>query len=234
MIEGKTVLAVITARGGSKGIPGKNIRLLANRPLIAWTIEEAKKSSFIDRTILSTDDAGIMSIGRSWGCEVPFVRPAHLAQDDTPSFDVIAHAIQEVDPKYDYIVLLQPTSPLRSVEDIDGCIESCVKNKAVACVTVTEAETSPYWMYLLDESNHMQPVLELDKKINRRQDLPLVYALNGAVYISETRRLIENKSFLTRDTIAYPMPAERSIDIDTEVDFQLCEWFLSKHNLKPF
>jgi CMP-N,N'-diacetyllegionaminic acid synthase len=226
MIEGKTVLAIIPARGGSKGIPRKNICMLAGKPLIAWTIEEAKKSKYIDRLILSSEDEEIIQVAEEWGCEVPFIRPAELAKDDTPGIEPVLHAINTLEEKYDYVVLLQPTSPLRQVEDIEGCVERCILTKATACVTVSETDKSPYWMYSLEESYLLNPLIETDKNAYRRQDLPKSYALNGAVYMSKPKWLERTRKFITPETIAYIMPKERSYDIDTEVDFKICEYLL--------
>lgn len=220
MIDGKTVLAIIPARGGSKGVPRKNIREVAGKPLIAWTIEEAKKSKYIDRLILSSDDAEIIAVAKAWGCEVPFVRPAELAQDETPGIDPVLHAL-DMQPGYDWVVLLQTTSPLRSVADIDGCIETCAANRAHACVTVAEAEQSPYWMYTLGSGGAMQPLIAKGKDFARRQDLPAVYALNGAVYVAQCDWLRQHKTFVSGETLGYVMPRERSLDIDTELDLQI-------------
>lgn len=231
MINGKTILAIILARGGSKGIPYKNIKDLAGKPLIAWTIEEAKKSKYIDRLILSSEDEQIIKVAKEWGCEVPFVRPAELAQDETPGIEPVVHAINALKEKYDYVVLLQPTSPFRRVEDIDNCLEQCVQAGAPACVSVTEVQHSPYWMYRIDEKMKMSPLIEVDAQINRRQDLPKVYELNGAVYVSATYFVIDNKTFHTKQTIAYEMPVERSVDIDSKIDFAYCEWLLYQRSL---
>ena len=228
MIAGKTVLAIIPARGGSKGVPHKNIRLLAGKPLIVWTIEEAKKSKYIDRLILSSEDEEIIKVAREYGCEVPFKRPVELAQDDTPGIEPVIHTINTLEEKYDYVVLLQPTSPLRTVEDVDGCIQHCITKGTPACVSVTEAQQSPYWMYKLDDDMKLKPFVQYDGEINRRQDLPRVYVLNGAVYVAETRFINENKSFLTGETVGYRMSGENSVDIDTEVDFDYCEWLINR------
>jgi len=127
MYKGKRIVATINARGGSKGVPGKNIRDLGGLPLIAWTIREARRSALIDRVIVSSDDEGILAVARSHGADTPFVRPAELARDDTPGVDPVLHVVEALKPDmYDYIVLLQPTSPLRTVEDIDGCIAACL------------------------------------------------------------------------------------------------------------
>jgi CMP-N,N'-diacetyllegionaminic acid synthase len=222
MIDGKTVLAVIPARGGSKGVPRKNIRELGGKPLIAWTIEEAKKSKYIDRLILSSDDQEIIEVAKSFGCEVPFVRPAELALDETPGIDPILHAIDML-PGYDMVVLLQTTSPLRKVSDIDGCIERCVEGKAKSAVSVTPVEESPYWMYTVDSSGKMTPLMSSNKFYTRRQDMPPVYVLNGAVYVVYGDWLQKHKTLVTEDTLSFFMPQSRSCDIDTELDFRLVQ-----------
>jgi len=230
MIAGKKVLGVIPARGGSKGVPRKNIREVGGKPLIAWTIEESKKSKYIDRLILSSEDEEIIRVARERGCDVPFVRPAELARDDTPGVEPVLHALREL-PGYDYVVLLQPTSPLRSVEDIDACIEKCIKMKLKTCVSVTESDKSPYWMYLLDNEGKMQPFVKTPTLITRRQDLPKVYALNGAVYVAERKYLFEERSFLTEETMGYVMSPERSLDLDTEIDMKLFELMLGSKDV---
>jgi N-acylneuraminate cytidylyltransferase len=222
MIRDKKVLGIIPARGGSKGVPRKNIRVVAGKPLIAWTIEEAKKSKFIDRLILSSNDAEIIAVAREWGCDVPFIRPSELSQDGTPGVEPVIHALMEL-PDYDYVVMLQPTSPLRSVGDIDGCIEKCINSNSNACVSVVEPDKSPYWMYFLDDRDKMTPFVETQEQFLRRQDLPKVYSLNGAVYVAEKNWLIQGRSFLTRETVGYEMPIERSLDIDTNIDFNIAE-----------
>lgn len=219
------ILAIIPARGGSKGVPRKNIRELAGKPLIAWTINEAKKSNYITQTILTSEDPEIIEVAKQYGCEVPFVRPFALAQDDTPGIDPVLHAIEQC-PGFDYVVLLQPTSPLRTVEDIDGCIEKALQYQADFCVSVTEPEKSPYWMYQINENEVMEPLLKLENIPSRRQDLQKVYALNGAVYVGKVDKLLLEKSFLTTNTLGYVMPSEKSFDIDTFTDFKICEYLL--------
>lgn len=228
MYNDKRILGVIPARGGSKGVPRKNIREIAGKPLIEWTIEEAKQSKYIDRLILSSEDEEIIDIARSLTCEVPFVRPKELAKDDTPGVEPVIHAIKALPEKFDYVVLLQPTSPLRNSQDIDECVELCIHRKAKTCVSVTEPDKSPYWMYRLDEEQRMRPLISTDRFYFRRQDLPKAYALNGAVYVADCQWLVENRTFLTDDTLAYRMPTERSLDIDTEMDFQFLEFLVSK------
>ncbi|MER2190110.1 MAG: acylneuraminate cytidylyltransferase family protein [Solibacillus sp.] len=220
------ILAIIPARGGSKGVPRKNIRNLAGKPLIAWTIDEAKKSRYIDRLILSSEDDEIIEVAKQYDCEVPFKRPLELAQDDTPGIEPVLHAIEQC-PGYDYVVLLQPTSPLRTVEDIDGCIEKLLTSDADFCVSVTEPDKSPYWMYAV-ENERMVPLLSQDELVARRQDLPKVYALNGAVYVGRAYKLLKTKSFMTNESLAYLMTQAKSYDIDTEKDFIVSELLLEK------
>ncbi|MBG9940490.1 acylneuraminate cytidylyltransferase family protein [Brevibacillus formosus] len=222
MIQGKSVLAIIPARGGSKGIPRKNIREVGGKPLLSWTIEEAKKSVYIDRLIVSTDDEEIADVARQYDGEVPFLRPKELAKDDAPGVAPVLHAL-EVLPKYDYVVLLQPTSPLRQVIDIDGCIEKCLKEQANSCVSITVAEKTPYWMYHLSDNDVLEPVIKIEERFLRRQDTPPVFSLNGAVYIADTNWLKKTQSFLEPETVGYVMPKERSIDIDNEMDIVIFE-----------
>src|SRR3990167_8107255 len=136
MIDGKKVLAVITARGGSKGLPRKNILEVGGRPMLAWSVDAAEKSSLLDRTILSSDDDEIIRVGREWGCDVPFKRPLELAHDETSTEHALIHALDHLEETYDYIVLLQPTSPLREAQDIDNCITTCRRRGVPACVSV--------------------------------------------------------------------------------------------------
>jgi len=226
MIHGKSILAIIPARGGSKGIPRKNICMLAGKPLIAWTIEEAKKSKYIDRLIVTSEDEEIIKVAKEWGCEVPFVRPVELAQDDTPGIEPVLHAVSVL-PGYDYVVLLQPTSPLRLADDIDGCIEVCLSSRAPSCVSVTEVDQHPYLMYEVDGTGYMSPFVHQEVVRFRRQDLPPLYILNGAVYIAEQAFLWESRSFLSSLTKAYRMPKSRSFDIDDAVDLAACENLMS-------
>ncbi len=223
MIDGKKVLAVIPARGGSKGVPGKNIRLLGGRPLIAWTIEAARTAPELDRVIVSSEDAEIIKIAGEWGGEAPFTRPAELARDDTPGIAPVLHALDALPEKYDYVVLLQPTSPLRSGADISAALALCLREGAPACVSLCAPEHGPWWMFSLDERGRMRPLLSKEAVPARRQDMAPVYALNGAVYVARVDWLRESKSFLTAETVGYVMPGERSLDIDTELDFTIAE-----------
>lgn len=218
MFKKKTILAVITARGGSKGLAKKNIRIIGGKPLIAWTIEAAKNSKYLDRVILSSEDNEIISAARKWGCEVPFVRPKELSKDKTPGIDPVIHAVNSVGDIYDYIVLLQPTSPLRIAEDIDVCIVRCISGKYQSCVAVSEAEKPPFWMYLRNKKGTLVPLFRMRKMPDRRQDLPKVYSINGAVYVAERKWLLKTRSFIKGRTYSYVMPLARSLDVDTELD----------------
>jgi CMP-N,N'-diacetyllegionaminic acid synthase len=223
MIQGKSVLAVMPARGGSKGMPRKNIREIAGKPLIAWTIEAAKKSKYIDRLIISSEDTEIINVAKRLGCEAPFIRPAELAQDNTPGIEPVLHAIRSL-PGYDYVVLLQPTSPFRTCEDIDGCIELCENKHANSCVSVAEPDKSPYWMFTINAEGKMRQLINQKEIPARRQDLPKVYVLNGAVYVADAKCLLKRKSFLAEDTVPYIMGRLASIDLDTEEDFVFAEF----------
>ena len=229
MYKGKRILATISARGGSKGVPGKNIRDLGGLPLIAWTIREARRSSMIDRLIVSSDDEGILAVARSHGAETPFVRPAELARDDTPGVDPVLHAVAALLPDaYDYVVLLQPTSPLRTVADIDGAIAACLDGGHPCVLSVTEADKSPYFMFTLDGEKRLSPVIAQERYHTRRQDLPRVFMPNGAVYVADCAWLAETRSYLTPQTRGYEMPRERSQDVDGLLDFDICELLLRK------
>ena len=227
MIESHTVLGLITARGSSKGVPRKNLMNLTGRTLIDWTIEPALRSRFIDRLIISSDDEEILAVARDTGCEVPFVRPAKLAEDDTPHAEVISHALAEIDEEYDYVVLLQPTSPLRRTEDIDACIELCHAKGAPSAVSVTKFDKNLHSIMEIDTEGKVRAILNGSSRPTRRQDTD-TYILNGAVYVCRCDWWKRNESFLSRQTLAYIMPFERSIDIDSDFDFEIAEMLLSR------
>ncbi|WP_341714984.1 acylneuraminate cytidylyltransferase family protein [Limnobacter sp.] len=213
------VLAIITARGGSKGLPRKNVLLAAGKPLIAWTVEAALAASVVNRVVLSSDDDEIISAASAAGCDIPFRRPPELATDKASSMDVVFHALHRL-PGYEFVVLLQPTSPMRTAADIEAAFHLMKVRNAPACVSVSEVDQSPYWMYSVQDDYRLTNLLPPPTIVNRRQDLPRVYTLNGAIYIAQVDWLLNTKSFLSPDTIAYRMPKERSIDIDNADDFQ--------------
>jgi len=231
MYKGYSVVALVTARGGSKGLPRKNIRPLLSKPLIAWSIEEAKKCRFIDRTIVSTDDEKIMDVARKYGGETPFLRPKRLAQDRSKMVDVIIHALDRLKAsghRYDLFVLLQPTSPLRTAKDIEGAIKLFSSKKAKAVVSVCEAELHPYLANMLPKDNCMKNFLRADVMDKNRQELPKYYRLNGAIFAANCGYFRRYKSFYGKSSYAYIMPQDRSIDIDSEIDLSLAEYLLKK------
>ena len=229
MIAGKKVLGLIPARGGSKGVVRKNLRLTGGKPLLVWTIEQALKSNYLDRLVLSSDDEEIIAVGRANGCEAPFVRPPELASDDTPAISVALHALDTLTEQYDYLVLLQPTSPLRTTDDIDAAICRCVKQKAHSCVSVVEAEETPYWMYVTSQNGELVPLLGTEcRSPSRRQDSPPVYVLNGAVYVAQTGWLRSTRVFVGPGTIPSIMQRSHSLDIDTEEDLRYFAFLLNE------
>jgi CMP-N,N'-diacetyllegionaminic acid synthase len=218
--------ALIPARGGSKGIPRKNIKLIAGKPLIVWTIEAALKSSMLDAVVVSTDDDEIADVARAAGAQVPFMRPAELAQDVTPGLDPVLHALGQL-PQYDSVLLLQPTSPLRTTEDIDACLRLAMQRQAPSVVSVSEAETHPYWTYRLNEGQALERMIAA-APVTRRQDLPTVVAVNGALYFADANWLRHSGSLVGTETLAYVMARERSVDLDTPLDWKLAELLLKE------
>ncbi len=220
MYKNKTFLAIIPARGGSKRLPRKNVLDLNGKPLIAYSIEAGLNSKYIDSVLVTSDDEEILNVSARCGANI-IKRPIELASDTSSTFDAIKHAIDNYE-KYDYIVLLQPTSPLRNEFHIDEAIELLVEKKAEAVVSVCEMDHSPLWSNTLDESLSMVGFLK-DEVLNKRsQDLEKYYRLNGAIYICNTQKLLEEKSFFLNDKIfAYKMNKESSIDIDEEIDFKM-------------
>ena len=226
MINEKDILAIIPARGGSKGVPRKNIKDLCGKPLIQYTIEAAKKSKYIDRIIVSSDDSEILNTVKNVGIDVPFIRPNEISKDDTPSMDVIMHCLEWLRrnenyiPKY--ICLLQCTSPFRDEKHIDEAIEKMISENGSSIVSVCESEVSPYCMKKI-ENGKLIDFINNNEAYSRRQELPKVYQLNGAIYISEINNLLENKKWYTDNTLGYVMDSASSLDIDTSMDFKIAE-----------
>lgn len=225
------IAAVIPARGGSKSVHKKNTALVGGKPLIYWTITAALQSRQLARVIVSTDDPEIAAVARAAGAEVPFLRPAELARDDTPGIAPILHAIdwfaQSEAYAPDAVMCLQPTSPLRTVEDIDNAVALSQHADADAVVSGVIAAQHPYWMKQTDASGRVRPFLDLATPPTRRQDLPAVYALNGALYLARRTVLIERETWYTDRTYLYIMPEERSLDIDTPWDLHLADLVLA-------
>ncbi len=226
-------LAIIPARAGSKRLPDKNILQLSGKPLIAWTIEAAIKANIFDKIIVSTDSERIKNISEQYGAEVPFIRPEALANDTARTIDVIFHAIkfyEQQNIKFDYITLLQPTSPLRTSEHIKAAFE-LIDEETKAVVSVCETEHNPLWSNTLPENLNMKNFIKPEIKNLRSQDLPVYYRLNGAIYIAQTLYLIENQGFIGKSTKAFIMPQKYSIDIDTKLDFAFCEFFIKNFDI---
>ncbi|WP_457749356.1 acylneuraminate cytidylyltransferase family protein [Sulfurimonas sp.] len=218
-------LAVIPARGGSKRLPRKNILPLAGKPLIVWSIEAAKTSKYIDKIIVSSDDTEILKTAKEYGADI-IKRPEKLASDKATTFDTLKHVIANTD-KYDYIVLLQPTSPLRNSEDIDKAIEFLESKNADAVVSVCETEHSPLWANTLPADANMKNFLQKNILHKRSQELEKYYRLNGALYIAKVEKFLQEKSFfLQKNIYAYVMQQRNSIDIDTKLDFDIASYLL--------
>jgi len=227
LYKNKTFLAIIPARGGSKRLPRKNVLDLNGKPLIAYSIEAGLDSSYIDKVMVTSDDDEILTISKKYGA-VTINRPNELASDTATTFDAIKHAVDNYE-KYDYIVLLQPTSPLRDGDHIDKAIELLESKNADAIVSVCKMDHSPLWSNTLDESLSMAGFLK-DEALNKRsQDLEKYYRLNGAIYICKTEKLLEEKSFFLKENIfSYVMDRKSSVDIDEEIDFKIAEVILNK------
>lgn len=221
------VLAVIGARGGSKTLPGKNVALLGGKPLIAWTIEAALGATSVSRVVVTTDDDAIAKAARDFGADVPFRRPPELALDETPGNEAVIHAVQWLREHQGYVpdivVSLQPTSPARTAADIDAALAQMAATGADSVVSVTPADPHPYWAKCLDADGWMRDLIPMKPAIVRRQELPPVFSLNGAIYAARLGVLLSTRSWYTDRTSAYVMPAERSFDIDTAMDFKFAQ-----------
>jgi CMP-N,N'-diacetyllegionaminic acid synthase len=215
-------ICLISARGGSKGLPRKNLRLLGGKPLIVWTIVAARASTAIQRVIVSTDDEEIARVSREAGAEVPFLRPLEIARDDSPHILTSEHAIRWLHEhdgvRPDYMMLLQPTSPFRTSADIDAAVALARQKEAIAVVSVNEAKPHPYKTYGLTSSGALTTFVPCDIVYKRRQDLPPAFADNGALYLNRTDSLLRDRTYIPTGTIPYVMPAERSLDIDSAWD----------------
>lgn len=231
MYKDKRIVALIPARGGSKGLPRKNVLPLNGKPLIAWTIEQTRASEYVDRVIVTTDDEEIASVARANGADVPFLRPRELASDTAKAMDVILHALDWLEAhndRFDVIVLLQPTSPLRTTVDIDNALRLLFSKDARAVVSVCETEHHPYWSNVLPADGSLDGFLRPDIMNKNRQELPTFYRLNGAINAAHCDHLRTHKTFFGKSTFAFVMPSERSVDIDTLIDFQRAELLIGK------
>ncbi len=227
-------LAVIPCRGGSKGVHRKNLREIDGIPLVAHTIHAANASKLITRTIVSTDDDEIASVAKEYGGDVPFIRPEKYATDEAKSIDVVFHALNQCcelfKEQYDYLILLQPTSPFRTSIHIDSAIQMLINDEnAESVISVKEVpnECNPFYIYKILDNSYCQPLIE-SKEIVRRQEQPKSYVRNGAIYVVKVQNLLQNGSLIAAKNLAYEMDDESSINIDTELDLLVTRTIASK------
>ncbi len=227
------VLGVVPARGGSKGVPGKNIRPLSGKPLLQYTAEAARGSRLLSRVILSTDNEEIAKVGVECGLEVPFLRPPQLAADDTPMLPVVQHAVSSMEDQgefFDAVCLLQPTNPFRRSEDIDACIRLLELSDADAAVTVLPVpeEHNPHWVYFADESGLLRLSTGEASPITRRQELPPAYHREGSVYVTRRDVLMKENSLYGRRLVGHCIEQESSVNIDRPSDWVRAEELLAR------
>ena len=231
------VVGVVFARGGSKGIPRKNLRLLSGMPLIAYAINTALASNLIDRVVVSTDDREIAAVAQEYGAEIPFMRPAELAQDDSPEWLAWQHAIRELKlvgfgPKTNIFVCIPPTSPLRAVENVDACIQELLETDADLVITVKPADRNPYFnMVMLDAEGCARLVIPANKEFHHRQTAPQVYDMTTEVYEARPEFVLQANSMFEGKVRAVVVPSEQAVDIDSELDFKFAEFLLSRSSL---
>jgi CMP-N,N'-diacetyllegionaminic acid synthase len=233
-----TTLGVVTARGGSKALPGKNLKLLAGKPLLAYTVEAARRSAAFDRLVLSTDDPAIAEVGRALSCDVPFLRPADLARDDTPHLPVLQHVVSWLRDRDRYepdlVMILQPTSPFRTEADIHAAIDLIAATDADSVVSVSPIPShyNPMRAIRIDDGGGAALFVTgapVRARLNRRQDLPAAWTLNGAIYLFRTRLLFDSEPTLYGDrTAAYVMPSDRGLSIDDADDWEAAERALQR------
>lgn len=228
------MLAIVPARGGSKDLPKKNILLLCGKPLIVYTIEEARKSKFIDRIILSTDDLEIAKIAKEYGIEVPFMRPEQLALDNALAIDNYIYSIERINSEennqIEEFVVLQPTSPLRTGVDIDNAIQIFKEKNADSVISLIESLHPPFWSKKISKEGKITEYYDIKIENKNRQDFEKAYMPNGAIFVLKYSLLKEKYSYYSENTYPYIMPRERSIDIDDLLDFKFAEFLMRKNN----
>lgn len=227
------IVAIIPARGGSKGLPGKNIREFCGKPLIAWTIEAAKSVNCINHVVVTTDDDAIADISKKYGAEVPFMRPTHLATDESKVFDAIAYTLQryseEKKLKIDMLVILQPTSPLRTNEHIEEAIKLYSNNNSSSLISVTKTDHPVQWEMVIDENGYLENYFQ-NKELTNRQSYKSTYHPNGMIYIYNYQEYIEKKGHGFENVVPYVIRKEYSVDIDDVFDFEYAEYIQKKIN----
>ena len=228
MLDNLKILALIPARGGSKGIKNKNIFPLCGKPLISYTINVALKSKYIDDAVVTTDSKEIAAVAEECGADVPFLRPKELAEDNSTTLDAVVHAIKELDSmsrRYDILVLLQPTQPLRTAKDVDAAIETFIDRGRRDLVSVCEVDDHPLLIRSVSESGELKKLIDCSSTC-RRQDMPKFYRVNGCIYINNIEDIDENTSF-NDNPIPFIMKKSHSVDIDEMSDLNTAEYYLN-------
>ncbi len=228
MINNKKIIAVIPARKGSKGLKGKNIKELCGKPLIAWSIEAALSSKYLDEIVVSTDDKATIDIANKYGASAPFLRPEYLSSDVATTFDVLKPTINfynnELNKEFDYIVLLEPTSPLRDFSDIDNAVERLIYSDASSIVGISKTEDqNPVFLVNKDKDDFISGYVSKDMPSLRRQDVKDIYFFDGSIYISELKSLLDRETFYHNNTIGFEMPKYKSLEVDDIYDFIMVE-----------
>jgi CMP-N,N'-diacetyllegionaminic acid synthase len=236
MTLNKKIMALIPARGGSKGLPGKNIKEICGLPLIAHSINAAKGSKYINKIVISTDSEEIANVGLDHGAEVPFMRPSELASDTALAPDAYIYTLKKLKDDFNYVpdllIVLLPTSPLRDSKDIDLCIEKYFSENADSVISVVEYEHPIERARVLNEKGLMRNYLDSEVVLKNRQEYKKVFAPNGSIYVLNPNLLIEKKTYYFSKTFPYIMDREKSVDIDTLFDFQIAEFIMKKNNQK--
>jgi CMP-N-acetylneuraminic acid synthetase len=238
VISKSGVVALIPARGGSKGVPRKNIRQLAGKPLIAYSIQTALESKLIERVVVSTEDIEIAEVARRWGAEVPFMRPRELATDDSPEWLTWQHAIQSLNGaddgfKVEMLVCVSPTSPLRNVEDVEACIRTLQESDADLVISTRAADRNPYYnMVAIDDNGYARLAVEPSERFHRRQDAPQLFDITTVAYAARPDFIMRATGIFDGKVKAVLVPSERAVDIDTELEFSFAEYLLSNSGSK--
>lgn len=236
MYKDKRIIAIIPARGGSKGIPGKNIKSLMGKPLIAYSIECALESKYIDRVVVSTDASDIAEVAKTYGAWVPFLRPAKYATDTSKTIDSLIYTIdtlREQGDEFDYLVLLQPTQPIRTAPQLDEAIELTIDNNYPSLVSVCPVCEHPILMRTITNDGSLKNLLNISSTV-RRQDFPNVYKVNGSIYINQLNDSFNSNTSLNDNLYPYVMTAKESIDIDTIEDFAKAEEYIINLGKKEY
>lgn len=231
MYQGKKILAIIPARWGSKGIPLKNIIDLDGKPLIVYSLDSAQKSQYLDRVIVSTNSLEIKQVAESYGADVPFMRPEALAEDTSKTIDAVVHAVnwlkEHQNERYDFVMVIQNTVPLRKNWHIDEAIETLLNSEERSLVSVSEVEDHPFLMRTIASDGLLENLLPMNSTI-RRQDMPKYYKVNGAIYLQKLDEFFDADVSLNDGVLPYIMEQRYSVDIDTYLDLQLVLYYLQK------